>query len=47
VTLVAKQPDPAAQSNGSENINLGMQLTTCQNDRTRYPAAVTALAWCD
>jgi hypothetical protein len=44
VTTVAKQPDPAAQSNGFENFDLKMQLPSYHNEEVHHLAAVTAVA---
>jgi hypothetical protein len=44
VTSVAKQPYPAAQSNGFENVDLGMQFPAYQNEGIRYFVGVKALA---
>jgi hypothetical protein len=40
---VAKQPDPAAQSNGFENVDREMQLPAGQNGEVRHLSAATAL----
>jgi len=43
VTSVDKQPDLAAQSIGSENVDSELQLPANQNDGVRHLAAATAL----
>jgi hypothetical protein len=44
VISVAKQPDPAAQSNGFENVDWEIQSPACQKCGVRHVAAATALA---
>jgi hypothetical protein len=41
VTSVAKQPDPAAQSNGFENVDWEMHLCVYQNDGMRHLASAS------
>jgi hypothetical protein len=44
VTSVAKQPDPAAHSNGFENVDSEIQLPGFLNEGVRHLATTTALA---
>jgi hypothetical protein len=44
VISVAKQPDPAAQSKGFENVDWEMKLPTYQNEGVRHLAAATTFA---
>jgi hypothetical protein len=46
VTSVAKQPDPATQSNGFENVDWEMQVPAYQNKGVCHLATATAIDWC-